>query len=419
MKIIYLTNSIYEQNILENNIKIINNLEKNNNNTNKNIIVYGGNQLDSNKKIEDNDVYINFISKINKINTDYVKYILYGSLDFDLETNCCGLTEYIDSYKIKKNFIDVFNVDYKLISSDTIIIFLNNFFNITDNMDTNITSTCLKNLISIEPSKYKDDMKVGDLVELQINKLLSIIKKNINAKTIIFASQTPLVVPDYINKKNNINKTQKFIEFFNRCYYLLSYLNLYWVCGDLKPRNENCTIKIVKKDNSGNKIFEIIVEQFIIGTNLDKIDLEKINEEYGIVGEEYNSQHEIYDGILDTKCKIDVIYEINGINNNVGYFEIDLNNNLDDNSIYLRPNLEYIDINKIKDKKKSKLEELKNDIKSKNIFGLNILDNVELSIDDSSNEEIDNQLTEEGDPYKSKYLKYKKKLYKLRNDKKY
>lgn len=411
MKIIYLTNSIYEQNILENNIKIINNLEKNNVSTNINIIVYGGNQLDSNKKIED-DEYINFISQINKINNKYIKYILYGSLDFDLETNCTCLTKSINSYKKEKNFINVFGVDYKLIGSNTIIIFFNNFFNLTDKIDTNFTSSCLRYLVTLEPTKYKDDMKVSDLVELQINKLISIIKKNINIKTIIFTTQTPLVVPDYINKKN-ITKTQKYIDFFNRYYFLLSDLNLYWICGDLEPRNENSIIKIVKKDNYGNKISEIVIKQYIIGTNLDKT-----NKEYGIVGEEYNSQYEIDDGIIDAKCVVDINYIINDINTNIGYFEVDLNDNLNDNSIYLRPNLEYIDINKIDEKKKSKLEELKKDLKSKNIFKENILDNLELSIGDSSDGEIGNQITEEGDPYKSKYLKYKKKLYKLRNNKK-
>lgn len=419
MKIIYLTNSIYEQNILENNIKIINNMEKNNGSTNDNIIVYGGNQFDSNKKIEDNDVYMNFILQINKINTKYIKYILYGSLDFNLETNCDGLSKFIDNYKKEKNFINVFGVDYKLIGSNTIIIFLNNFFNITDNTNTNITSTCLKDLITIESHKYKDDMKVDDLVELQIKELLSIIKKNIYIKTIIFVTQTPLVVPDYINKKNNINKTQKFIEFFNRYYYLLSNLNLYWICGDLEPRNENSIIKIVKKDNYGNKISEIFVEQYIIGTNSDKINLDKINEKYEIVGEEYNLEHEIEDSILGTKFKIDINYEINITNNNIGYFEIDINDNFNGEDIYLRPKLEYIDVNKIEEKKKSKLEELKKNLKSKNTLEPKILDNVELSIGDSSIDELDNQITEEGDPYKSKYLKYKKKLYKLRNNKKY
>lgn len=413
MKIIYLTNGIYEQNILENNIQIINKKEKNNDSQDKNIIVYGGNQINSDKKIEE-DVNMNLIAQLNKINNQFIKYILYGSLDLDIGTNCIGLTKSIEDYKKDKNFISVFGINYKLIGSKIIIIFLDNFFNITDNMDTNITSTCFKYLITLEPTKYKDNMSIRDLVELEINELSGIIKKNINLKTIIFMTQTPLVIADYINKKTNINNTLKYIELLNRYSYLLYDKNLYWICGDLKSRNENSIIKMVKKDNIGNNISEIIVQQYIIGLNSDSISGDK----YGNISEEYNSQFEIGTGtgtgidieLVDTKWQLDVNYKIDNVNKNIGYLEIDINNNNID--------VKFIDINKIVDEKQLKLEELKKKIKTQNIYEPNILDNVELSISDSSNEYGDNQLTEEGDPYKSKYLKYKKKLYKLRNNKK-
>lgn len=423
MKIIYLTNGIYKQNILKNNIQIINKKEKNNSDINKNIIVYGGNQINSYEKIDDKNyenLSTDLIAEINKIDDRFAKYILYGSLDLDMKTNCNGLTKSIESYK-DKNLINIFGVDY-IISSDTIIIFLNNFFNLTNDMDSNITSTCFKYLITLEPTKYKDNMTVRDLIELEINELTTIIKKNINLKRIIFITQTPLVVPDYINKKTNINNTSKYIELLNRYSYLLDNLNLFWICGDLIPRNENSIIKMVKKDNLGNKISQLTIEQYIIGVCSDKI----ANDECGIVGEEYNCTVEIGMGfdieLIDTKWQLDINYTINDVNKNFGYLKIDI----DDDKINSKPNLklnsklniEFIDVNKIADEKQLKLEELKKKIKTQNIYEPNILDNVELSISDSSNEYGDNQLTEEGDPYKSKYLKYKKKLYKLRNNKK-
>lgn len=411
MKIIYLTNGIHEQNILQNNINIINKREKNDNNIDKNIIIYGGNQINvdnENEKVEENS-YMDFVAQINKINTEFIKYILHGGLD--LNTNCDDLMKLVNNYKKDKNFINIFNVDYKLINSDTIIIFLNDFFNITDNMDSNITSTYLKYLITLDPIKYKDCIKISDLVELEMDDLSKIIKKNLNVKTIIFATQTPLVVSDYINKKNNITNTIEIIKLFNRYSYLLNNLNLYWICGDLKSRNEQSTIKIDKKDNNGNKLYQLIIKQYIVGTKFDKMT----NDNYGNIGDELYSQFEINMEFTNIKLQLDISYMIDDINKNFGYLELDIN----DDKTNFKINLEFIDTNRIMDEKKSQLEKFKKKILSQNVFESNIIDNVELSISDSNNEDINNQFTEEGDPYKSKYLKYKKKLFKLRNNKKY
>jgi len=427
MKIIYLANDIYEQNILKNNIQIINKKEKANDGINKNIIVCAGNQLNSNKKIEEDDC-TNFIAQINKINDKFIKYILYGSLDLDMETNCTGLKKSIDSYKKDKNFINIFGIDY-IIVLDTIIIFINNFFNITNNIDANITSTCFKYLITLEPIKYKDNMTIRNLIELEINELTNIIKKNINIKTMIFMTQTPLVVPDYSNKKINIINTLKYIELLNRYSYLLDNLNIFWICGDLIPRNENSTIKMIKKDNLGNKISQLTIEQYIIGVCSDKIS----DDEYGIVGGEYNCTVEISTSVgfdielIDNKLQLDINYAINEVNKNFGYLEIGIDyrkinymsNTKPNLKLNSKLNIEFVDVNKIAYKKQFKLEELKKKIKTQNIYEPNILDNIELSISDSSDGEIKSQLTDNEDPYKSKYLKYKKKLYKLRNNKKY
>lgn len=418
MKIIYLTNGIYEQNILENNIQIINKKEKNNNelynqlDQEQKIIVYGGNQFSSDIKIKDdlNTNYTSQINKINKINDKFTKYILYGSLDMDINTNCIGLTKSIEVYKKDRHFFNIFGIDYKLINSNTIVIFINNFFNITDNLDTNITSTCFKHLISLEPTKYNENMKIRDLIELEMNELSSVIKKNINVKTIIFFTQSPLVVPDYIHN------TLRYIELFNKYSYLLNDLNLFWICGDLIPRNEYSTIRIVKKDNTGNKISELIVKQYIIGLNLNNISSNESDSQVDMgidMGIEIGIDMSIdmsRVNLDETNPQFEINYKINEVNKNNGYLEL----GVEGNNIKIK----FIDTNKIVDNKKSKLEDLKKKIISKNILGENVLNNIELSISDSSNEDIYNQLTEEGDPYKSKYLKYKKKLYKLRNNKK-
>lgn len=412
MKIIYLANSIYEKNNLQNSIEIINK-RQNNDSVDKNLIIYGGNQLNSDEKVEENK-YSNFLTQMNKLSTKFTKYILYGNLDLDMTTNCNLLTKYINNFKKDKNFKNIFNIDYKLIGSDTIMILFNNYFNITDNMDANINDTCLKHLITLDSAKFKDNMKVRDLVELEINELVNIIKKNINIKSIIFVTQTPLVVLDYINKKSKIDESIKYIEIINRYSYLLYNLNLYWICGNLLPRNEHSIIKIDKKDKMNNKLTEIVIEQYIVGSNFDKTS----NSEYdniGNIGEEYNSQFEIGMDLVDSKWQLNVNYLINYTNTNYGYLEFNINSN-EKNS---KPNFEFIDTNKIIDEKQLKVEDLKKNLKSQTNLETKILNNIEFTTSDSNNVNTFNQLTEEGDPYKSKYIKYKKKLYNLRNNKKY
>ena len=419
MKFIYLTNGIYDQNTLINNVTTINDQNKKEK-ISMTEIIYGGNQkcLDANVSEEN---FNDFLENMRLLNQDLKKYIMYGGFDFNSNKlndelyNCNYLTKSIDFYGNLNNFKNIFNLDYKLVDN-TLLLFINNQINYITPVSTPIVNTCLKFLFSINSSKYRDDMSIDDLVKLQIDELSSILKNNINIKSIIFISQTPLFILDYQTNKMQINKSLKFLEWINRYFYLLKDIKLYTISGDLNNRNESSTITVQKKDNLNNKIGELTINQYIIGTNLNlskeepKQNLQKNSNET-----EFTDQIEIgVYNIDDTKSTFIILYKITNTNQNYGFIEFEINNNI--NSI---PVFHFVDSKKKIIEKNSKVEGFKKVLKEKNIFVQNIFDNVDISISDSYDLDNNIQMTEEGDIYKEKYLKYKKKLHKLRNNKKY
>lgn len=408
MKFIYFTNNIYEQNILLDNIEVINNINKKEEKS-KIEIIYGGNQINniSNILLSNNDYDI-FLSNMGLLDKKLQKYIMYGGLDLSINkldnqpNNYDFLYKSICYYNQNINFKYIFNIDYKLVN-DVLLIFYNNQINYIESPQILIKDTNLKYLFQLNPTKYLDTMTINDLIEMEIEELGYILKKNINIKSIIFISQSPLLIPNYSNNKIEINKEEKFFEWINRYFYLLNNLKLYWLCGDLVARNEFGTILVEKKDNQNNIISQLIINQYIIGTNCNFAYDESIQ----------NSK--VFDLSYTTNIIIghfDIKYTILNTNQDYGFIEF----NIDDKSSS-NISVNFVNVQKLILDKKTKIEGLK----KKNIIEENIFNNIDISIDGSINDSIDdsnNQLTEEGDPYKEKYIKYKKKLHKLRNNKK-
>lgn len=421
MKFVYLTNSIYEQNTLVNNVTVINRQNKKIHDTE---IVYGGNQYYLNKNISDKN-YLNFLNNIGLLDKNLNKYVMYGGFDFGLGLglglndknndllSCDNLSNSLNYYNNpNKNFKNIFILDHKVVN-DTLIIFFNNQLNYIEPNNISILNTCLKYLSNTNPYKYTNDMTIIDLIQLQMDDLGLILKNNINVKSIIFISQSPIFICEYQKNKINVDKSLKFLEFINRYFYLLKDLKINCVCGDFNNRNETATITIEKIDNQTNLIEQLSINQYIIGTNFNSDD-EELKHNLKIINEtkEFNDQCEIKMNIIDKILIFKIIYKINNINKNFGFIEFEISKKNIGNPIF-----NFVDSNKIIEDKKLKIEGLKNILNKQNIFEQNILDNIEISISDSDNISDNVEITEDGDPYKEKYLKYRKKLYKLRNKK--
>ena len=389
MKFIYLTNNIYEQDRMTNNINIINEQYIKENKASIEII-YGGNQSNSNLNISEEDYSI-FLQKIKLLNETMTKYIMYGGLELGIGNENNFLIQSTYSY-YRNDFKNIFIIDYKIINN-TLLIFLNNQINYFGE-DVLISNTSLKYLQTLEPEKYFNEMTIGNLIELEITELTKILKINLNIKSIIFISQSPLFICEYQKNKINVDKSLKFLEWVNRYFYLLKDLKIYWVCGDFNNRNETSIITLTKKDNEQNILNSLSINQYIIGTNYNS-DNEELKQNLKIINEtkEFKGQFEISDDYIDTKWTFEVKYTIDKINQNFGFISLDIQDN---NS---EPKFDFVSYEIIVAEKKD------NELKNKD----NELKNNELN--------TDIKITEEGDPYKEKYLKYKKKLIKLRNNK--
>jgi hypothetical protein len=381
MKFIYLSNSIYDIEGLKTNISTINEDMGNENEgeTKQELIIYGGNQINSIDSNIDKEMWDSFLSELSLLNSSVDKYILYGGLD--LENN-----EYITkSNKLfgkSNNFNIVPNITYKLIdNSNTLLIFFNNQFKSSTKSDDTLRLN-----LELEPDKYTNIKSIDNFIEAQIGELGSIFESNINVSSIIFITQSALVSPDYQSKKidfKRIEENKMIFEWINRYFYLLNNKKLTWICGDFFPRNELGKINIIKSDiETKEQISNLTIFQYIIGLK-QKTDFNEFNGKLSEIGEIFNGNYEVGINGLDnsTKWIFDIEYEIDNINNELEYLEYEIdepNNNLF-NSI------------------------VKNDLKIE---------------EQESKSFTDDELTEEGDPYKQKYLKYKKKLYKLRSSKK-
>lgn len=387
MKFIYMANYVYEPNTLSNNIKVIN--QEQNKNQDEGFIICGGNQINSNIVITPNE-YNAMIKNIEQMNKSIYKFIMYGSLDFEKEEYFKKMLNYSKQSDKNEN---IFLINHKLINPNTVVIFFNSVLNFGE---TYIN----KYLID---SKILNVMSINNLMDYQIKELEKIIKSNINARTLIFIFSTPMIKLNNLTKELEISQNTKFFQFINKYFYLLNGLKLIFVSSHIEKYNEQSTITI-NKDSS-----KIIISQYIVGTNNENYSNNE-NNENGV----YKKNIEMNILGLDDKFNFEIYYQIDNISSVEGYLEFDFNEKKFD-----QININFINSNKIADEKNKKIEIVKNSIIKNNILEPKILENVDLLISSDqnnlSNYGINDDLTEEGDPYKQKYIKYKKKLYKLRN----
>lgn len=395
MKFIYLANGVYDIEGFKKNISKINDDIKKEE-TKPELIIYGGNQIHDNNLNIDKETYNKFLSEIKVLNSSIDKYILCGSFDLFDEEYLIELDELYNKNNV------IYNISYKLVdNSKTLLIFFNN------QLSSIKSDNILNYILESDSIKYSNIKSVNDLIEMQIEELGLILKTNINVNSIIFITQSALVSPDYQNKKIDLNRMEeniKIFEWFNRYFYLLQEKKITWICTDFISRNESAIINIIKKDiDTQEPILELNINQYIIGMkhktnfnfNFNVNDNEKIDEIF-------LKDFKVKNNELDIKWIFDIKYCIENINDDTEYFEYQSKNlNINFNNFIKKET--NIDIETDVEKEK----ENKDIITSNNNLS-------EVKVKQSTDEEH----TEEGDPYKQKYLKYKKKLYKLRSDKK-
>lgn len=390
MKFIYFANNVYDKNLLKKNISVINDKIKKDKN-NLEFIVYGGNQIVPDIKITDED-YNLFFEDIDLLDKSVNKYILFGNLYLN---NMNYLKKSINT-----NNTNIFLIDSKLVNSNTLVLFINN----------QLTDANLKYLIQQEPTKYNNDMTIRNLVELEIKNLDYIFKANNNVDTIIFITQTSI----FVNEEQETSSTE-LLQWINKNFYSLSNYKLNFICSSPSNENELSNITILKKDMDGNQISKLNLFQYIVGTIVEKNNYSNIDLDVSDNNEQFDKKNfKLEVGIdgIDTKWIFDINYKIITSDKKTGYLEC----LIDEKPKYLTGIFNFIDTNNVVEEKKTKINKLKKALKNKNILEPKIFDNIELSIQDSDYS-LNEQLTEEGDPYKEKYIKYKKKLYKLRNKK--
>ena len=391
MKFIYLSNGIYDIDGFKNNISKINANIKNDDKTKpeQNLIIYGGNQINSTNFNVDKESWGKFLFELNLFNSLTEKYVLYGNLDFE---NNEYITKSNELFVKNNNFVNVPNITYKLVNnSNTLLIFFNNQLKSSTEFNN-----VLRFILKSEPDLANDIKSIDDLIEVQIDKLSSILKANINASSIIFITQSALVIPNYQSKKLDLKKMNRSIvifEWINRYFFLLNNKKIIWICGDFYSRNELGKINIIRSDiEKQEQISNLSISQYVIGIK-QKSALENFNSN---IGEIFTDNFEV--GIYGTESKwmFNIKYEIEDINNEFEYLEYHID--LDDNLFNFLPTKKF-------DKFDEFDEFCEQEKQEKQITEPETI----LSTSD--------ELTEEGDPYKQKYLKYKKKLYKLRRDK--
>jgi hypothetical protein len=424
MNFIYFGNGEYKSD--SNNLgEIIQHINKNND---CDIVIYGGNYKNSQSVNKENNIIV-FLDLINTLSNNKTNLIMFG--DYDLSDKSIFGNE-INFYKKTnkfKIFNDLISVDKKknnfVIDDTLIIMFDSNLLLIPNPSEILVSGTIYENLfdnfsknINVEKNK-----KIKDLINYQFDSILSIINNNPNVKNIIFITQNPL-------SNANFNLVQ-FYKWIIDVHYKLNNFKLYWLCSN----STNFESGIVNISSNGSVILNI--SQYNVGNigNISNQDnISNTNENY--TNENYTNNITLTSELTDQTQELILSYKINKISNNIGYlfmqkniFGIDFkfieinskSNNIIDSDINTDTEVDF-NINLIVQKKEVESKVSKS--KSKKIKYLkqyeNIIKNVELSeISDAiTSDNIDSELSDPDDPYRTRYLKYKTKLFELRKNKK-
>jgi len=365
MKFIYFGNVEYSNK--DNLKKIIINI---NNNYKNKIVIYGGNYYsinnEKNEKNEEPKFLSNNLDIIKLFDENLKKKIIFGNYDLLNNINSTkSLTEQINFYKKTNHNFDIINdVKYIKINKTLIIMFDSNMFNINNPSQVFISDTSYK-LLFDNYLKENKNKTIKDLIDYQFNSILNIIKKNNNINNIIFITHLPLF-------KTNSKIELNFYEWINDFYIYINRYKLYWLCSDSNQYEKG--LIIIKKNN----IELLKITQYIV-PNIFAKEKKDINQQYS-----YLTNITVKSEYTDITNELSIYYNIKDIKlNGIGYLLYDDN--------FLNGDFNFIDINKI------------------NINKININKN---NLDKEKIEKIEK--SEESDPYKIKYLKYKNKLIKLR-----
>jgi hypothetical protein len=402
MKFIYFGNGNYnsEQDIGKKIIQHINTLD------NYDIIIYGGNyktlKLINKENNQENNIG-SFLNTINTLDNKKNNLILFG--DYDLSSTNIFQTE-IDFYKKSNDKFKIFNnVTNNFIIDNFIIIIFDSTLLLFPNLGELVVNTIYQNLFDdFSKNENIDKNKtIKDLIDYQFESILKVIKKNSNKKNIIFITQNALFTGN--------QELILFFKWLSDFYLFLNSYKIYWLCSNLSIF-ESGTINI-----SNEKTNILNITQYIVGTGGgEQINSNNTKQNYLkslSVESEYTSLTE----------KINISYTVIKSSNIFGYleFEEDLKKfnfkNIDEQENNLSDTEINFNFNEKKDNNRSNIfaKKSKYSREYKNIFK-----NIEITgiSDNLNNISINTQETDNDDPYKARYHKYKAKLLELRKNKK-
>ena len=407
MNFIYFGNGDYQNNNSidsDNFNKIITNINKNHNNNE--LVIYGGNY--ENDNIESSPDINIFLNKIKLFFFNLNKIIMFGNIDLNNDTN---LSNELDFYKKSNNNFKIFNdVSNILLNNTLLIMFDSNIFNIQNPSQILVINTCYRNFFSkfSQEENSTKNKTIKDLIDYQFKSILNIIKKNNNVKHIVFITQFPLFSVSNSENNENIQLSLNFYEWINDFYTIINNYKLYWLCSGINKYEEGKII--INKNINDNNVKLLEIKQYIVGTGgivqQDNITSSKNYVKNISIRSEYTNL------INELKLTYEKYIQLNSF----GYL---LCNN-DSNKFYF----DFVDVNKITD---DKITDDKINFKSKykkqqktNWKILNNIEVIETNLNSNSNsnsEESDSSKSDLDDPYRLRYLKYKSKLFKIRNEK--
>lgn len=374
------------------------------------MVIYGGNYLS--KSDEDithkNDINTSknniskFLESINKLSSKKNNLILFG--DYDLSNTIIFQTE-IDFYKKSNDKFKIFNnVTKDFVIDDSIIIIFDSNILLYQNINELVANTIYQNLFDdfAQNVNSNKDKTIKDLIDYQFESILKVIKKNSGKKNIFFITQNALV-------DGNQDLTL-FFKWISDFYLFMNNFNIFWLCSNPSVY-ESGTINV---NNDSGKILNLT--QYIVGIKEnDKINSNNTNQTYSkklSIESEYTNLTE----------QLTISYTILKTTNKCGYlvFKEDSKKfdfiNIDDQE----DNLSDTEINfNFDEKKDNKIKMLSKNSKYSKEYK-KIFKNIEITeiSNGSINSSMKTEETEQDDPYKFRYLKYKAKLFELRNNKK-
>jgi hypothetical protein len=476
MKFIYFqTNDITKElNNLKNTIISVNSYLENSlsKDTNSKIdfVIYGGNfynesELTLSNPNEKQCILIETLKQIKKLNKDIPKIIMFGNFDLNINVDlepekinaeCNNFKKILKFYKENENNnFYVFNsisFSHKKLDSSLLIFFDSLIFNIKNQKQVLVSDTCYANLFDnfSQQLNINKDKTIKDLIDFQFREISEVTQQNdnLNKRNIIFLTQFPII----IHKNNTISILNKqFLDWIilNNKYFrnknIIFITNNYQ--SDTNNLNQHIFIQIKEKiDDTYNTTLNF--SQYLFSNK--NVDIPKTYNQPELNNYIYVLEYKLTSPFTQEKTNYFIKYEIDTNINKSGFLISDIdqqinfkiitdktkqqNKQVDNIEVEENKKVDNIEVEENKKVENKEVEENKQveennevvEFEGKVINSKNSkyikkkihpkhLNNIEIS--ENSYLDVSETDIDLNDPYLKKYLKYKAKLYKLRNNK--